>query len=617
MSRTKIAAGLVAGLLGLALASLLVLEDEGPTAQASAPLAATQAASPAAPASEPEAQNDPTLVMRVPTSIGLEQDEQAAFVFDFKSVATIMEGQESRPLFGVAGAGTLTVTRCASTSELALLYAFRPEAVSLQGIDPAHAPAIEEALLGSHQVLVEATSQGQVERLAVVGCEHPKARAILETWFTRAHLVLPAQAQATWTTSAWDPSGAAQDVHTLDPAGADLRVERKRAYAETEGAKRASTGAILFDLDDRGLVSGALGQEQHAVLQREAGALTWHDTTHLERTALVKDSGAAARWASLAAAASFKADAQLRETNATRAAPRPVSELMAGLHETDGLAALALRMGQPGVLEATLNLVRTSGDLETSRRAIDAIGLANGPAAQAALLELARDPNTPEELLQNVFLGFGDAGVIVPEALTFLGETLRAEAPRRAELAAQALGYLASKGTPELAEGVAAELAARLEDETSPALELKLVEALGNSKSPLALSAIGERVSSDSAPLRAQAVVALRALEGEEVDGLIAEASLDSDPTVRLEATITLGKRDPSVSREPLLNLLQDDDAQVRGQASSVLGAWLQADNVEWAEGEREALVAALTKVAQEDTAKAVRARAESALSAG
>jgi HEAT repeat protein len=618
MSRTKIAAGLVAGLAGLALASVLLIEDEAPQVAPTNFAQVAEQAPDRAPASEPEPRLDPTLAMRMPTAIGLEHDEQAAFRFELESVASLMEGEATRPLFGVAGAGTLTVTRCASESELALLFAFRPERIDLTGIDPAHAPAIQEALQGEHHLLVEGTAQGQIERLAVVGCEHPKARAILETWLTRVHLVLPSSVTETWTAAAWDSSGEAEDVHTLDLAGADLRVERRRSYAESGGAKRASTGSILFDLDDRGLVSGALGREQHAVMQGEAGALTWSDRTRLERTKLIQDSGAAERWASLASTASFKVE-PTQSQGETRSKTRSAPELLAKLHETDGLAALALNLGQPGVLAATLELARTSTDLETRRRAIDAIALGNGPAAQRALLQLAQDPNTPQELLQNVFLGFGDAGVIIPEALTFLGETLRDPSTQRqgrAELAAQALGYLASQGTPEVAEGVAAELAARLESQAPEGLEGKLVEALGNSKSPLALGPIGERVASESPELRARAVVALRSFESEEAQSLIVEAAQDSDADVRLAATLTLGSRDPSVASEAVLTLLRDDDPQVRGQATSVAGAWLQADNIEWSEGARESLVEALNKVASEDSARAVRARAESALSA-
>ena len=613
---TKIAAagGLLAALISLGLGAVLLGEEtERPAAVAAA---AHEAPAERAPAQTP-ALREPQLLGQVPLVCGLEPGEEVRYVFELESAASLFQGEDSRELFTLGGAGELSLARCdAGGEERQLLYTFRPQGLTLAGLDPALAPTLEEALQAEHHVLVRTDPRGEVLGVAVVGVAQPRARAILKAWFARLHVVLPRQAAARWTVAAWDPAGSAEDTYLVDAEqGAALHLRRERRYQSDAGSLRESSGALELDLDPRGLLIKATGSERHALIQGEAGAISWLDTTRLERLESAPRAGLAALWSQLAAEVRFELVPTEEGGEVRPAAQRPLSEVLAALGSDAGAVAdLALRIREPGALEAALDAARR-GPLETRRRAIDAIALGNGPAAQRALLELARDAELPLELRQNVYLGLGEAGVLIPEARRFLSAELEGQETEGAELAAQALGYLAARATqPALAEEVAGELAARLEAGAAPALEQRLVEALGNTRSEAALGLVGARIESESPALRVEAVAALRNLGSEEAQGLLVNAAQDAEPAVRIEAAQALSQRDPASSGEALLGLLNDEDPQVRSQAAESLGAWLRADDLEWAEGEREAIAAELTRVEREDEAEAVRGVAARAL---
>jgi HEAT repeat protein len=144
-------------------------------------------------------------------------------------------------------------------------------------------------------------------------------------------------------------------------------------------------------------------------------------------------------------------------------------------------------------------------------------------------------------------------------------------------------------------------------DEVSRADALNSLPALNGAMSPEQRAAAHDIMTSaaaDSSPdVRGQALFALWETEGGDAVDRVIQGLRDPDAGVRTMTAAMLGAGDPSVAADPLITLLQDDEAVVRQTAAESLASL----------GDPRA-EAALNKAASDDPDAMVRAAAQTAL---
>lgn len=204
---------------------------------------------------------------------------------------------------------------------------------------------------------------------------------------------------------------------------------------------------------------------------------------------------------------------------------------------------------QPAVSEKLAAiLVEAPADSLTMSMLTGALGAVGHPEAQAALVSVIRKRSADPGAL--VLLVRSLASATAPTELA--EETLRNLAcrpsnPEIAYAAQLALGTMARsllRISPERAAGIVDSLIRHFDPKPAPGQARQLLQALGNTGSPRALSAI-RRFSGDSSPqVRLAAAGALRFIEGAESDSLLAKTlAKDPETVVRLEAAETLSYR--------------------------------------------------------------------------
>ena len=159
--------------------------------------------------------------------------------------------------------------------------------------------------------------------------------------------------------------------------------------------------------------------------------------------------------------------------------------------------------------------------------------------------------------------------------------------------------------TTEADQGVE-ELLQRLQNARTQDDQLLYLQALGNAGDARAVPAITTALATPAAAVRNAAVVALRFIEGPQVDQLIA-STLAQDPAteVRRGAVYALSFRSLSVFLPALQKaVLSDGDANVRADVVAVLGKAMALPGV----------VALLRTVAEKDASPDVRRSAQALL---
>lgn len=140
----------------------------------------------------------------------------------------------------------------------------------------------------------------------------------------------------------------------------------------------------------------------------------------------------------------------------------------------------------------------------------------------------------------------------------------------------------------EQREPIAAQLAARLQEEKAPVLRVQLVRTLGEFQTPSAHSALQASLNDEMATVRIAACKALaRHPAGESVELLAKSASGDSDLDVRIAAAESLGKfadsKLPADERkriaQSLRPALDDRDPALQVAAMQSLAAITGRDN--------------------------------------
>jgi HEAT repeat protein len=217
----------------------------------------------------------------------------------------------------------------------------------------------------------------------------------------------------------------------------------------------------------------------------------------------------------------------------------------------DALARLKIAAAVPAL--AQLGRRRPGDDL--AHHAQLALGEIGGPEAVEALIAIARDPPTSDELKEGLRRAAGGAAPALIRELT-LGT------PTSASLAAWALGEAGDRrATPALAAAV----------ERPGAVATPALAALASLADPEAVPALVRAAASPSAEIRRLALDALVATEDDRALVLVPRGIADPDAGVRLRAirlAAALGGRD--AGRE-VARRLADAEADVRREAALAL----------------------------------------------
>ena len=264
--------------------------------------------------------------------------------------------------------------------------------------------------------------------------------------------------------------------------------------------------------------------------------------------------------------------------------------------------------------EAARKAAQSATAKETPPRAaktlLGALGGAGTPAAQSNLVQIAENKALSTDLRSNALavLGLGDH----PQEAT-TEALLKASSDSDPEISSTALLALGNTSlalrksgqTTEADQGVE-ELLQRLQNARTQDDQLLYLQALGNAGDARAVPAITTALATPAAAVRNAAVVALRFIEGPQVDQLIA-STLAQDPAteVRRGAVYALSFRSLSVFLPALQKaVLSDGDANVRADVVAVLGKAMALPGV----------AALLRTVAEKDASPDVRRSAQALL---
>jgi HEAT repeat protein len=213
---------------------------------------------------------------------------------------------------------------------------------------------------------------------------------------------------------------------------------------------------------------------------------------------------------------------------------------------------------------ATLQLLRsriTSGEFPewTASKVLGAVAAAGHKSSQELLCSLFYAPDSPSALLGAVTLALSQLNDPSTETIDFFWKKITDDA-NSSEIRHSSwrlLGLFANTDSDPL-------LRAKLIGMEAKAIEIgeliPWLEALGNTRSPEAFSAIQEHLSSENEDVRTAAVKALRGLDLLEVNqALIKLGGTDESAAIRSEALALLSKRDGSEVIQALSRLLRDE----------------------------------------------------------
>jgi hypothetical protein len=260
-----------------------------------------------------------------------------------------------------------------------------------------------------------------------------------------------------------------------------------------------------------------------------------------------------------------KLDAILSAVRDTPSESRPREQLEAWLRRRpEGLATVvaAIRATPPGPASKLLTA---------------AMGRAGTPAAQAAVVELARDATLPAALRSDAIVGL--MFVKAPQAATLeaaaaLGKDGDVIVRRAALFAGGSLARSARAKDAASADKLDASLAAAYEGAKDAPARAELLGAIGNSAGPTLLPVVRAALEKDAdAKVRAAAARALRLYEDSDVkDQLASLITSDREPLVRATAIFAAGFAFDPRYVEPLTKAaLKDPTEMVRIDATNML----------------------------------------------
>ena len=397
----------------------------------------------------------------------------------------------------------------------------------------------------------------------------PADRNLLEMVATELQLVQPDSARPSWT--AQERDGAGEYVALYVAPQPDRIMKRKLKYVYTDGVAGAPAGAVSVAIDQSDV---AFSLAPNGGVRAIDGTSRMHMDLSLDKASQLavvteihvgnlRTLRAPELIGSLAHALPSVTSSPIMTQSPDPAEARAQADdrLLDG-HDTkslltdafakgavdtalpDRLAALFRR--RPEAASVAVALLSKNG---AQKRLTNALGVADSPAAVAALASLARDPALAEDLRVDAITAFVQMHHPTREIMNVAAALMSDSNPAVQSAARMMGGALARAGrsaNPAEADAMDASLIAlyRNARETSQAGEL--LDALGNSAGPSAVPVIEEALRDSRVPIRAAAARALRLAPGPEVDGLLATViASDSDPHVRADAIFSARFRRP------------------------------------------------------------------------
>ena len=245
----------------------------------------------------------------------------------------------------------------------------------------------------------------------------------------------------------------------------------------------------------------------------------------------------------------------------------------------------------------------------TMQMIASALGAVGHGEAQQVLVEALRTRRNDEAAANALMMAIG-ATKKPTQATQDAMETIAWDSPetatvRMAQIHLGAMGHNLKKRSPERAAAIVEHAVAKFTSESGA--EHQLITFLGNSGVESALPLLSKFLDDPSAALRGHAALALRRIDGEQPDAMLARALTDANESVRIQAATALGFRSITQTNFDAQKevLLSDKSESVRGRVMKNL----------WRSHEAYPEVVALMKgLAAKDSSKEIRRAANGLL---
>ena len=549
----------------------------------SSPAPVASAAQPRAAASTPSA--TAAGLTRAATDIGAQHTYAAVI----HTVLSASDKGALRPMMGLGVRGTWRVTYAGEQGgHRAFELALEKPQITIEGrIDPSVQVQLEQQLAVPHVALVGA--DGRLQDLLVDPAIDGTVRKL---WYGLAAAAQIVDGDGDeWTAEERDVSGTY--LAEYERTG-DALTKRKLRYLKLRSSSGPSSadGTARLGVDGsfelrRGSDGVLLSLQGHEQVWTEEGesftGMQVRTEFSLTSTGVGVDATVASRLQQMRG--THVADALGGSARGgIKAPPKRTFAALADQLAAPGVEAHTLipEMAQvfeydPASIDAAVELLRSRPEVDPTDAMIAALGRAGTPAAQGALIALARDVSLPLDHTTEAIVELGRVDEPSADSVAAVKDLVDDPVRDRANTAALALGGMARRlAAHDRAAGdaVVADLISRLDAATSVIEMCRYLEALGNTGSAAARDAVGARLRHTSFEVRATAAGALRLVPGDDVQALLTQTLAgDAHVMVRVRAAFALGFRPLDVSFAALERALkQDKEAAVRMEVVGVLG---------------------------------------------
>jgi lipoprotein len=246
---------------------------------------------------------------------------------------------------------------------------------------------------------------------------------------------------------------------------------------------------------------------------------------------------------------------------------------------------------------------------ENAAAVLAAFATAGTPEAQRALCSVLGDPRVGQVERGSAIDAVMTLTHPTPDTGRALAPLLKSNDPEIKGNASLALGIVAGhlgEESPAAAHALVEQLTQDYSTNRAPEDRVRVIGALGNTRSADSLPTLTQSMQSDDAGIRAASAAALRFVPGTAADGMLSNAiSSDASSSVRGSALMAAGYRDYAPLAPALEGVAHGNDASLRGQLVSTLSNMAPHDAQAFE---------LLDWIAQHDPDEKVRSRAQAAL---
>lgn len=543
---------------------------------------------------EPSLDHAPSTVVGGQEASRWELGTEATFDLDYAS--WMDDSGDGSRLFSTTASGSLILTVVESSRDKRLLAVnARGLATSFEGSDLelGTARAAREDL--EHPFFIELAPDGAVSGVWLREGRHFRAGLLMRSLAAALQFVSPDDPRASrWSTREVDANGPF--VAHYARVG-DLVEKRKDFSRPPPGMPAGARPSSLakYALDRHGFVE-RVDLEETAGIPLGLASFETRNAVHLRlrstrRTRAVAPDLRGYVRSPLGGSDTASEEAQRREDEELargqtfRGLTAKLDELRPGGYTTEydearsRLVAL-LRVDARAVQEC---LEKLQGNLDRGERAtlLGALSEAGTPAAQDALVNLAKDPAVQPDTRQEALINVSQTEAPSADTLRAISALandddrgIRGQAALALGAAARSAAGSADSSASDAARLAASDLVASFERAKTADEQMLYATALGNAGGPEALEVSKEILDADNPNLRARGANALRFVEGPEADTLLADAvTRDTSADVRVSALSAVQYRSYTDALHTAVDTAArtDKDVSVRTAALNVL----------------------------------------------